>query len=273
MATSLSIGSGGSGGIFGPGMVVGGMLGAAAWRVAHAWALPGLPAEPAPFVIIGMMALFGGIAHAPIAVMLMVAEMTGTLSLLAPAMIAVAISTAVAGDETIYRGQLRDRADSPFHRARLSVPLLASLSVRDASERLDLVVPATTPIDAALQAMTTAGTTVAAVGAHDGRLMGAVSREALRRVPRDERSAPVSTVTARVVLDPDGSLDDGMHALTEAGTDLAPVVHDGGPIRLITARGIMRTYRAAVHARDPGDGSHGQTSTRTRPGRDEGTRG
>ena len=113
LATALSIGSGGSGGIFGPGMVVGAMLGAALWSLGMALGLPGMPDQPAAFVIIGMMALFGGIAHAPLAVMLMVAEMTGTLSLLAPAMIAVAISTAVVGDETIYRAQLRDRFSSP----------------------------------------------------------------------------------------------------------------------------------------------------------------
>jgi CIC family chloride channel protein len=64
LATSLSIGSGGSGGIFGPGMVIGGFLGAAFWRLTHN-VLPQMPLEPAPFVIIGMIALFGGIAHAP----------------------------------------------------------------------------------------------------------------------------------------------------------------------------------------------------------------
>jgi CIC family chloride channel protein len=131
ISTSLSIGSGGSGGIFGPGMVIGGMLGASFWRLTYGL-FPGMPLESAPFVIIGMMSLFGGIAHAPLAVMLMVAEMTGNLSLLAPAMVAIAISTAVVGDHTIYRSQLRTRADSPAHRVRLSFPLLSSLVVRDA---------------------------------------------------------------------------------------------------------------------------------------------
>ncbi len=65
LATSLSIGSGGSGGIFGPGMVVGAMLGAALWSAGQALGLPGLPAQPAPFVIVGIMALFGGIATRP----------------------------------------------------------------------------------------------------------------------------------------------------------------------------------------------------------------
>ena len=83
VTTGFSIGSGGSGGIFGPGMVIGGMLGAAVWRLSY-HVLPGLPDTAAPFVIVGMMALFGSIAHAPLAVMLMVAEMTGNLSMLAP---------------------------------------------------------------------------------------------------------------------------------------------------------------------------------------------
>lgn len=54
VSTSLSIGSGGSGGIFGPGMVIGGFLGAAVWRLLHGFA-PGLPISPAPLVIVGMM--------------------------------------------------------------------------------------------------------------------------------------------------------------------------------------------------------------------------
>ena len=66
-ATSLSIGSGGSGGIFGPGMVIGAALGAGFWRVLH-----GIPAlapsvgdSPAIFALVGMVAVFGAIAHAP----------------------------------------------------------------------------------------------------------------------------------------------------------------------------------------------------------------
>jgi CIC family chloride channel protein len=149
LATSLSIGSGGSGGIFGPGMVIGAFVGAAFWRLGHGL-LPGLPANPAPFVIIGMIALFGGIAHAPLAMMLMVGEMTGNLSLLAPAMIAVALSTALVGDATIYRSQLPDRGSAPAHRVRLSFPLLSSLRVRDAMTAIRWVgepgaIPASTP--------------------------------------------------------------------------------------------------------------------------------
>jgi chloride channel protein, CIC family len=209
LATSLSIGSGGSGGIFGPGMVIGGMLGAAVWRLSYGH-LPMMPASSAPFVIIGMMALFGGIAHAPLAVMLMVAEMTGNLSLLAPAMVAVAFSTALVGDVTIYRSQLPDRSSSPAHRLRFSFPLLSSLFVRDAMKpspveimngnRDVVLVRPDEPLDQALERLTENGATSATVSA-DGATIGQLSvrdvfttyRAAMGRTLDRTRALPAQT--------------------------------------------------------------------------------
>ena len=102
----------------------------------------GVPETAAPFVIVAMMALFGGIAHAPLAVMLMVGEMTGNLSLLAPAMLAVGIATWIVGQNSIYTSQLPTRADSPAHRLELSFPLLSTLSVKDAMEPVRVLVHA-----------------------------------------------------------------------------------------------------------------------------------
>ena len=65
VATSLTIGSGGSGGIFGPGMVIGGFVGASIWMLVSG--VSGVPTSPAPYVIVGMTACFGSVAHAPLA--------------------------------------------------------------------------------------------------------------------------------------------------------------------------------------------------------------
>ncbi len=111
LATSLSIGSGGSGGIFGPGLVIGGFVGAGVWRILEPFA-PGVPLDPAPFVIIGMMAAFGSIGHVPIATMLIVAEMTGSLALLAPALVAIGVASLVVGDHHIFHAQKTSRADA-----------------------------------------------------------------------------------------------------------------------------------------------------------------
>ncbi len=114
LATSLSIGTGGSGGVFGPGMVIGAFTGLAVWRLLEPFA-PAVGHDPAPFVIVGMMAVFGGISRAPVAVMLMVAQMTGSITLLGPAMVAVAIAWFIVkrADDSIYRSQLHTRAEEP----------------------------------------------------------------------------------------------------------------------------------------------------------------
>ena len=111
VATSLSIGTGGSGGIFGPGIVIGGFVGAAIWRLGDLWHLPGIPDSPGVFVVVGMMACFGSVAHAPLAVMIMVAEMTGSFSVIPCAMVAVGIAYLLITrtDVSIYQAQRLNR--------------------------------------------------------------------------------------------------------------------------------------------------------------------
>src|ERR671933_2390545 len=219
LATSLSIGSGGSGGIFGPGMVIGGLLGASLWRLGHT-VLPQMPVVPAPFVIVGMMALFGGIAHAPLAVMLMVAEMTGNLSLLAPAMGAVAVSTALVGNTTIYRSQLPNRASSPAHRVRFSFPLLSSLLVQDAMVAPSSVIHADVPL-ASIEALVLSDDLPGAIVVDDQeRFIGVLMDEQAQAVPVAERArTPVSMVVNKdaVTLDPNQTLDVALEKLANRG--------------------------------------------------------
>jgi chloride channel protein, CIC family len=110
LATGFSIGSGGSGGVFGPGIVIGAFVGASIWRLVEPFA-PGVPHEPGVFVVVAMMACFGSISRAPLGVMLMVAEMTGSIEILAPAMIGVGLATLIVrhSDATIYRSQRHNR--------------------------------------------------------------------------------------------------------------------------------------------------------------------
>ncbi len=150
----------------------------------------------------------------------------------------VIIATAIVGDETIYRAQLRDRTTSSFHRARLSEPLLATLSVRDAVDEAVAVTESTT-IAEALQHVIAVSAPGACVINEQGEIVGGVSREALSRVPVDERSAPISTVTVRVALSPSQSLEEGMRVLTDAGTDVTPVVDGVAGSAVVTARGIL----------------------------------
>jgi chloride channel protein, CIC family len=247
--TSLSIGSGGSGGIFGPGMVIGGMVGAAFWRLA-AGHLPGLPATPAPFVIVAMMALFGGIAHAPLAVMLMVAEMTGNLSLLAPAMVAVGLSYLIVGDATIYTSQLPSRADSPAHRYRYSFPLLSALRVGEAMTRGPLALTPDATVAHAERALTRDGLRGAPVVASDGTLQGVLTQADIAHVPAEERAtllvSSVMTADPVTALATEG-LDDALEDLARTHVPWMPVVDtEQHLLGVVTAANITAAYRDAL---------------------------
>ncbi|HEU5369897.1 MAG TPA: chloride channel protein, partial [Ktedonobacterales bacterium] len=252
LATSLSIGSGGSGGIFGPGMVIGSMVGASVWRLAFGH-LPAVPDSPAPFVIVAMMALFGGIAHAPLAVMLMVAEMTGNLSLLAPAMVAVGLASIVVGKNTIYTSQLETRANSPAHRLRLSFPLLSTLVAREALLPMtsEPIIPETTvaALEAAIKADHRIGVVVRQA---DGALAGVATLADVQRVPEAERNqTTVGAIATRepVTVRTSESLDEVLEQLTKAGIRWAPVLDEGAPARpigIISVASIMDAYHQAV---------------------------
>jgi H+/Cl- antiporter ClcA len=245
LATSLSIGSGGSGGIFGPGMVIGGLLGAGIWRLLEPIA-PAIPADPAPFVIVAMMALFGSVAHAPLAVMLMVAEMTGNLSMLAPAMVAVGLATFVVGNRSIYRSQLASRSDSPAHRFRFAMPLLGAVPVSDAARQARVVLREGDAIEAARDRMIHAGVPGAPVLGRDGVVVGLVDLEALPASRGHERIATLD-VTREPILAADDGLDDALGSLADHHREWAPVVSGGRLVGTLSVRDAMTAYRTALN--------------------------
>jgi len=143
LATSLSVASGGSGGVFAPSLYVGAMLGGAWAAFVHA--------PPAPFIIVGMAAVFSGAAHVPIATLMMVTEMTGGYTLLVPAALAVVISYLVQRRlserlryRSLYEAQVESRADSPAHHSHhleIALRILREHQPQDVSSvgELDLV--------------------------------------------------------------------------------------------------------------------------------------
>ncbi|MCG6917940.1 MAG: chloride channel protein, partial [Deltaproteobacteria bacterium] len=116
LAFSLTVSSGGSGGVFAPSLYVGAMLGGLLAQLFH---------QPAAaFVVVGMAAVFAGAARVPVASMLMVTEMTGGYHLLPPAALTVILSyliqVSLSGKlkyGSLYEAQVPGRADSPAHHA------------------------------------------------------------------------------------------------------------------------------------------------------------
>jgi CIC family chloride channel protein len=114
LTTSLTIGSGGSGGVFGPSIVIGGSGGAALGIALHD-ACPALVPHPASFAVVGMASFFAAAAKTPFSTLVMVSEMTGGYQLLLPALWGCAISFLVSDEQSIYSAQVEDRSQSPAH--------------------------------------------------------------------------------------------------------------------------------------------------------------
>ncbi len=135
LGTSLSVGSGGPAGVFGPCMVVGATAGAALWRLAlaggaHAFA----PSSPALMAAVGMAACLGAAARSPLAITLIAAQTCASWWVLPVAVLAVPVATVLMGSDSLYRAQPRDMWElalaSPSLRRRCRSNLAASRSPR-----------------------------------------------------------------------------------------------------------------------------------------------
>jgi len=111
LATSLTIGSGGSGGVFAPSLFIGAMLGGAFGTIAHQL-FPAYIAPSGAYSMVGMAALFAGVARTPITSIIMLFEMTRAYNIILPLMVTVIISNVVSrklSSESIYTLKLKRR--------------------------------------------------------------------------------------------------------------------------------------------------------------------
>jgi CIC family chloride channel protein len=129
LTTALTIGSGGSGGVFGPSMVIGGCAGGALGILfQHVW--PGLVPHPASFAIVGMAGFFAAAAKTPFSTLVIVSEMTGNYSLLLPTLWVCTLAFLLSDEQSIYSSQVLSRSLSPAHQGDYVREVLAGLFVR-----------------------------------------------------------------------------------------------------------------------------------------------
>ncbi len=122
LSTSLTVGSGSSGGIFAPSLYIGGMIGGALGLIMVK--LPFAPSEPFVYILVGMAALFAGAARAPLTCVVMLAEISANYYLFPPLMLACAASYFISTlhmKDSVYTFKLRrsginvEKSVSPLH--------------------------------------------------------------------------------------------------------------------------------------------------------------
>ena len=130
LTTSFSIGSGGSGGVFGPSVVIGGALGGGVGRIFNQL-LPNIVKHPGAFVVVGMAGFFAVVSNAPISTIIFVSEMTNSYHLLLPSFLVCLIGYILSRKWTIYIKQVRSKIDSKAHRGEFFVDVLEEIKVKD----------------------------------------------------------------------------------------------------------------------------------------------
>jgi CIC family chloride channel protein len=178
LTTSLTIGSGGSGGVFGPSMVIGGCGAAALGLLFQGW-LPGLGIQPAAFAIVGMAGFFAAAAKTPFSTILMVSEMTGGYQLLLPALWVCMLAFILSDQQSIYSAQVASHSLSPAHQGSYVRDVLAGLRVGQflAKGSPTTALKANDPLALVLTRISGANVSVLPVIDGENRLLGVVNLE------------------------------------------------------------------------------------------------
>ncbi|MCL7414448.1 MAG: chloride channel protein [ANME-2 cluster archaeon] len=246
IATSFSISSGGSGGVFGPTLVVGAMLGGFL-GITFNTLFPTIVIEYSTFVLVGMAALLAGVAKTPIAAIIMVSELTGNYNLLPPLMLASTLAYVMSGKWSIYEKQVPSRIDSPAHRREMTIDVLELVSVKDVMCSDIITVSPATKVQTVLNLI------------HKYRhigypvldnleLVGMVTFEDAEKVPFDERDTiQVKEIMTRslVVTYEDETLESALRKLLDNKIGRLPVVDRNNPTRMIgmlTKSDIIREH-------------------------------
>jgi CIC family chloride channel protein len=128
LTTAFSIGSGGSGGVFGPAIVIGGALGGAVGQL-MTLLFPGMHLNPGAFAMVGMAGFFSAAANTPISTIIMVSEMTGNYHLLVPSMWVCFLSYIMCQRKGIYEHQVANRFETPVHLGEMMEAVLKRIKV------------------------------------------------------------------------------------------------------------------------------------------------
>lgn len=246
LTTSLTIGSGGSGGVFGPSMVIGGCTGIAVGKVVD-YFFPGF-INPGAFGVVGMAGFFAGCAHAPISTIIMVSEMTGSYRLLLPTMWVSTLCFLMCQRWSLYRKQVPSRLDSPAHRGDFLVDILEGITVADVfrTDRRFERVPESMRLADIIQLLSRTQQHYFPVVNNDGKLVGIFSDNDVRRFIFDETIWQLADA-ADVMLPrflkvtPDEDLNSALQKFTRLNIDELPVVDSQDNGKLL---GMLRRKEA-----------------------------
>lgn len=251
VAVSLTIGSGGSGGVFSPSLYLGAMLGGVFGTGLHALFPHAIPANTLGFALVGMASVFSAAAQAPITSITILFEMTNDYQVVLPLMLGVATATLIGralSTETIYTLKLFRRGIDLRSPAR---GVLSQVRVQDVMSTTVTTVPPTLPVRGLMELMMHHHLLGFPVVDQNGDLLGMVSvTEIEEDMLEGEQGKTVVDLVERVAsVFPDETLEDALQRLTPSDQRRMPVVSRENPARLVGmlyAWDVINAYRSAT---------------------------
>ncbi len=257
VATSITLGSGGSGGVFAPSLFIGAMLGGAYGKLTQ-FLLPDIAISPGAYALVGMGAVFAGAAHAPVSAILILFEMTGDYKIILPLMITCIISPVVARrftKESIYTLKLRRRGID-IQKVK-GVDLMEAITVSEAMNKNVITVNETSPANEArskLRSINHRGLPVVDI---NNNLVGMVTRKDIiyKAFANKKPKIPVIEIMTAdlIICYPDENLRTALEKLGEKNIGRIPVVERDNQthlLGLITRKNIIAAYNRALKKRE-----------------------
>jgi CIC family chloride channel protein len=259
LATSISLGSGGSGGVFAPSLFLGTMTGGFFGSLLHLF-WPTATAGSGAYSLVGMGAVVAGATHAPITAILIIFELTNDYKIILPLMISSIIATLLTTKlrrESIYTLKLIRRGIDLFQGREIN--LLRSLKVDSIMRPEPVTVPPQLKFPALLELVADRPDSQFYVVDHEQRLRGAVSIQDVRRVLNDRDYVADLVVAMDLVkpdlphVCPDDNLDTAMKLFGRSDAVELPVVAADDDHRLVGCirhRDVIEAYNQELAKRN-----------------------
>ncbi|RMF95916.1 MAG: CBS domain-containing protein [Candidatus Schekmanbacteria bacterium] len=238
LATSITLGSGGSGGIFAPSLFIGAMAGGFFGNIVNILA-PNITASPGAYALVGMGAVVSGATHAPITAILIIFELTNDYKIILPLMISCIISTIFTSKlhkESIYTLKLALRGINIFKGKEVNV--LRKLSVKDVMEDAE-VIPEDLSFNDLIDRITASKNTTFYVVDKGGRFLGTIHLKDISGILKDIETLKDILIAKDLVsgsnlfLYPDDNLDHAMHIFGNSNVEEIPVLDPSGERKLL----------------------------------------
>ena len=260
IATSLTLGSGGSGGVFAPGLFMGAMFGTAFELFVNSL-FPGIAAPPGAYALVGMAALFAATAHAPLTAVLILFELTGDYKIMLPLMLTVVIATLVAQKllrgESIYTLKLTRRGVHLQHGRDIDV--LQGVLVSEVMTRDITTITYNMDLKELSRVFDQTRKHGVAILDTQGKLWGMVTISDLERAVNNglplsqTRISKIGTPFQKLIFAyPDDTIGDALNKMSQRGFGRLPVVSKDDPshlVGIIQRRDIIESYQIALTKR------------------------